>query len=203
MNKGIIFIMLGMILSPLQLSSEQADEVDKWSLVPKIQKINPSLELEKARLYSEQILIYCRQYNLSPLLVLAIIGHESRFNEKAESVTDDYGPMQVNKWWLKKLKVSKASLQNIKNGVAAGTLILAIKKQETPNKACWWSVYNSRNPKFRKEYEFHIKRVLGIVGVEADCSGVKSVLLRDWDTWYRKRARGKSVPAGFIAATTT
>lgn len=203
MIKCITMVMLGLAAFPFDAGTKEIG-VDPWMLVPKIRKINPSITLEKAQAFSENILRFARHYNLSPALLIGIIGQESSFRDHIEGqLSPDYGPMQINHWWFERLKITKADVQTIPGGIAIGTHILALVRKEGKG-ACWWSRYNSKKPANRREYEFRIRKVLGTVGVEVDCSSVKGSVLSDWDTWFRKRFPSQKLPAGSrLAATAT
>lgn len=73
-----------------------------------------------------QKLIYneCQKYNLSEVLVYAIIKTESDFNHKLISKTGDFGLFQINKntypWIAKELNITNFDPLNKKHNIQAG-----------------------------------------------------------------------------------
>lgn len=70
----------------------------------------------------EYIQILCRHYELDHKLVLAVIWHESNFEENAKSETNDYGLMQVNAIHMQVQDLTEKDLldpyKNVKTGIS-------------------------------------------------------------------------------------
>lgn len=93
------------------------------------------------------------KYNIHPYLLWAIAKQESGFNPKAIGVnkdkTEDIGVMQINQWWLPKLKehgIARSDLYDPCINIDVGAWILA---QEIQRHGMSWravGAYNARTP---------------------------------------------------------
>ncbi len=77
----------------------------------------------EATAYLKTAFKYARLNSLDPLLILAVIHVESRFNTKAKSNKGAIGPMQVIPRWHPD-EVREVKLDSIDGGVRAGSAIL-------------------------------------------------------------------------------
>jgi hypothetical protein len=118
--------------------------------------------------YANTITKFSDIYNLDPNLVVSIIFVESKF--KYFEGKHDFGPMQVNKSWFKRLGIKKEDLLSINGGIGTGTYILKLVQDESdPNDKCWWSVYNTRTPHKRIIYENKVLQVMKRIGASPTC----------------------------------
>ena len=89
---------------------------------------NPDLSKEEQRLYIKYIVKFAKKYNLSPILVAAVIHRESNFRNKLTSTVGAAGPMQVWAKWhtekLKKHKLTEEHLYTIQYGILVGCEVL-------------------------------------------------------------------------------
>ena len=98
----------------------------------------------------------CEEYGITlhyPL-VLAVMGHESRYDEKVISRTNDYGLMQINKVnhnWLRE-KLSITDFLDAKQNIHAGVYMLStyLNKYATVNEALM--AYNMGEGGARKQW---------------------------------------------------
>ena len=98
----------------------------------------------------------CEEYDITlhyPL-VLAVMGHESRYDEKVISRTNDYGLMQINKVnhnWLRE-KLSITDFLDAKQNIHAGVYMLStyLNKYATVNEALM--AYNMGEGGARKQW---------------------------------------------------
>ena len=98
----------------------------------------------------------CEEYGITlhyPL-VLAVMGHESRYDEKVISRTNDYGLMQINKVnhnWLRE-KLSITDFLDAKQNIHAGVYMLStyLNKYDTVNEALM--AYNMGEGGARKQW---------------------------------------------------
>ena len=98
----------------------------------------------------------CEEYGITlhyPL-VLAVMGHESRYDEKVISSTNDYGLMQINKVnhnWLRE-KLSITDFLDAKQNIHAGVYMLStyLTKYDTVNEALM--AYNMGEGGARKQW---------------------------------------------------
>ena len=98
----------------------------------------------------------CEEYDITlhyPL-VLAVMGHESRYDEKVISRTNDYGLMQINKVnhnWLRE-KLSITDFLDAKQNIHAGVYMLStyLNKYDTVNEALM--AYNMGEGGARKQW---------------------------------------------------
>jgi hypothetical protein len=58
--------------------------------------LSPQVGVSQARVYSEIIEQECRRWSVDPLIVVATIHLESRWNRKARSRTNDFGLLQLH-----------------------------------------------------------------------------------------------------------
>lgn len=117
---------------------------------------------------------YAEQWDIDPLLIAAILTVESNFGEMLESADgQDHGPMQINRWWFRRLGIRKHDVMSMEGGIKWGTKILAMNRDEHRGRGCWWSLYNSHNPRARKRYEMKIRDVFARLDLKPDCSSVK------------------------------
>ncbi len=87
---------------------------------------------------------YSEQRKLDPYLVLSVIKHESGFDRRAKSHTNDFGLMQVNGGIYK----TRCSLLGIRCNIREGTRILAFWKKackKHKHKSHWLRHYNWNN----------------------------------------------------------
>jgi hypothetical protein len=85
---------------------------------------------------------YSERRGLDPLLVSALISHESAFKSRAKSRTNDIGLMQLNKKFI----MAKCNPWGIRCNIAEGTRQLAgWKKRYSGGKHHWLRRYNWRN----------------------------------------------------------
>ena len=98
----------------------------------------------------------CEEYDITlhyPL-VLAVMGHESRYDEKVISRTNDYGLMQINKvnhnWLCEKLSIT--DFLDAKQNIHAGVYMLStyLNKYDTVNEALM--AYNMGEGGARKQW---------------------------------------------------
>jgi soluble lytic murein transglycosylase-like protein len=165
MAHRFVFILLLFVPSALAV---QTPRIIGSSLFQQIEILS---ELPKHRVdvFVDNIVKYSRVNDLDPYLVSSIIYVESRFKHFKSPTEHDFGPMQVNKFWFKKLGIAEKDVLDIAGGIKIGTQILAMNKKENPDDTCWWSAYNSKNPASRKKYEKKVLSTMRMFGKRLSC----------------------------------
>lgn len=162
----------------------QQDEQHRLKIAENIKLIHPSVDWKEASSYANYVYKWSKTYDINPDLVIGIIEVESGFKHTAVGkITHDFGPMQVNEYWLKKLNITRASLMTVDNGIKIGVSLLALKRQERIVDGCWWSIYNARNTEKRRKYEMRVNRVVARLGLWFDCTGVKPMDPANFISW--------------------
>lgn len=155
------FLLLSCInlVKPLQT---QAGSIDK----PTIQRYN--MAINRA----------AQKYDISPYLLLGILKVESDFGRNTASVTNDHGPMQINRWWFSRLNITAKTVKSPEGSMYVAAKILNYAREDTGGKGCWWSVYNSLDSGKRWIYEKKVLGALASMGFKATCKS--SDFLYDW-----------------------
>lgn len=84
-----------------------------------------------AKEISKQIILFSRQYKLSPELILGIIEVESMFNPRLESSAGARGLMQVMTEWVPKLGLKSVNdLHEVDIGIESGIRVFLIHLEE-------------------------------------------------------------------------
>jgi len=84
-----------------------------------------------ANAIAENVVLYSKQYNISPELIVGMIEIESRFNPMAVSSKDARGLMQVMPEWVPKLGLEKVrELHDIDVGIESGIKVFKIHLEE-------------------------------------------------------------------------
>jgi len=87
--------------------------------------------------FLKEIETWSQQRQINPLLVIALIRQESRFEPKTHSVVGAVGLMQVmpatGKWVAEKIKLTQYNLENPNDNVQMGTWFLDYADQEYKN----------------------------------------------------------------------
>jgi len=125
------------------------------------------MQYSEAEEFADAIVDASRMHDLDPRLLVSIIKVESHFRKTIVS-NHDYGPMQVNKFWLKRFGIVKEDLLGI-GGIYVGAKILALVKQERTYEDCWWGYYNSRIPEKRSAYQKKVLKELRRLGLRMRC----------------------------------
>lgn len=175
---------LAIVCFPHIQNNIDSDEHLRSKIAENILIINPSVGHKEANRYASYVYTWSKIKNINPDVVLGIIQVESRFKHTAVGqISNDFGPMQVNEYWLKKLNITKKDLLTVEKGIMMGVTILDLKRRERVTGGCWWSIYNARNIEKRHKYEMRINKVVARLGVWFDCAGVKSNDPANFLTW--------------------
>ena len=117
----------------VSLKEKEITTIDDYILIEKrihaiMDKSNKKLTSAQKREYTKYITRYSKKYNLSPILVAAIIHRESNFKNRTTSSVGALGPMQVWPKWhkekMKKHKLTNEHLYSTKYGILMGCEIL-------------------------------------------------------------------------------
>lgn len=117
----------------VSLNERNTETIDEYILVEKrlhaiMDKSNDKLTKAQKREYTKYITKYAKKYDLSPILVAAIIHRESNFINKTTSSVGAIGPMQVWPKWhkekMKKHKLNHEHLYSTNYGILMGCEIL-------------------------------------------------------------------------------
>lgn len=117
----------------VSLKEKETQTLDEYILVEKrlhaiMDKSNRKLTKAQKREYTKYITKYAKKYDLSPILVAAIIHRESNFINKTTSSVGAVGPMQVWPKWhkekMKKYKLNREHLYSTNYGILMGCEIL-------------------------------------------------------------------------------
>ena len=117
----------------VSLKEKETQALDEYILVEKrlhaiMDKSNRKLTKAQKREYTKYITKYAKKYDLSPILVAAIIHRESNFINKTTSSVGAVGPMQVWPKWhkekMKKYKLNREHLYSTNYGILMGCEIL-------------------------------------------------------------------------------
>lgn len=104
----------------------------------------PHPQPKKARYIAKKICKYSESRNLDPFMVVALIKHESSFNNRLVSKTYDYGLMQLNRRYFK----GGCNLLNIECNIKKGTLFLyKLRRKYKGRRIYWLRRYNWNSPK--------------------------------------------------------
>ena len=106
---------------------------------------------------SDNIVLFSKQYDMSPGLLVGMMEIESRFNPMAVSSADARGLMQVMPEWVPKLGIKNVNdLHDIDVGIEAGIKVFNIHLEEAKgnvSKALY--LYVGKNSEYAKEvYSF-------------------------------------------------
>ena len=135
-----------------------------------------------------------QKYDISPVLLFSVLHVESKMGKYTQSETQDYGPMQINEFWFPVLKITEKDVSGFKNALNYGSEILATKRNEIGRQGCWWSVYNSRTPRYRRKYEYAVREFMSdTLGLPFHCnkalddwqSGMLAMKKSKWSSWPR------------------
>ena len=117
----------------VSLKEKETQTLDEYILVEKrlhaiMDKSNRKLTKAQKREYTKYITKYAKKYDLSPILIAAIIHRESNFINKTTSSVGAVGPMQVWPKWhkekMKKYKLNREHLYSTNYGILMGCEIL-------------------------------------------------------------------------------
>ena len=161
-NACVLFALLCLPV-PMGITATVPENGDLLSKIHIVAKVSPAL----AYLYTKSIVHHAKEYAINPYLVSAIIYVESRYRNFLGA--NDYGPMQVNGSWFKRLGIEKEDVLSIDGGIRTGTYILALNRRANPHDPCWWSAYNSPNITSRQLYEKRVLSALRKFGKNDDC----------------------------------
>jgi hypothetical protein len=117
-------------------------------------ELAPQVDRERANTLGANIEKSSKQYNVSPILLAAILRHESNFGvaSKRCSYSCDYGIGQINQLWIKELKLDVKRLQHDDAyNIDVSARILAAAKVAGDKK--WWSRYHDSRPSIRRNWE--------------------------------------------------
>lgn len=146
----IVYITVPEALEEPEPEPEVLEEPEPEVFQPEIYNIPLAEDLQ---LYTYNL---CEEYEITlhyPL-VLAVMGHESRYDEKVISRTNDYGLMQINKvnhTWLKE-QLGITDFLDAKQNILAGVHMLStyLHKYDTVNEALM--AYNMGEGGARKQW---------------------------------------------------
>lgn len=178
-------------------------EIEKAQVQGMIQAASPKIDFERAREYAEVVYENAQKYDLSPVLMVAIIKAESDFRHAVTSKTRDHGPMQVNQYWVRRLKIGPEFLRTVAGGIGVGSQILMWAREEAPRDKCWWSIYNTKDVQKRRKYEVRVETVLATMGMRFECSGVKRMERFDFASWRARNPLTLSSNTRRISAAET
>ncbi len=112
-----------------------------------------------AREISKNIILFSKQYKLSPELILGIIEVESMFNSRLESSAGARGLMQVMPEWVPKLGLKNVNdLHEIDIGIESGIKVFLIHLEEAKG-----SISDGLYRYVNKDYKY-VERVYSSVG---------------------------------------
>ena len=115
----------------------------------------------------DRIIELCKEADIDPRMVFAIIHHESRFDPSVVSKTNDYGLMQINRgnhgWLSKELGITNLldPIQNVEAGIYI--LSLLVPKYDNIHKVlmCYAAGENGAKKKFNRGiYETNFSRTI-------------------------------------------
>lgn len=119
--------------------------------------------------YDRAIALAGQKYDISPFLLVGILKVESDMGTVTASRTSDYGPMQINSWWLPRLRLTRREVERPRMAMLVAAKILNYSRIQYGTQKCWWSSYNSHTPRHRRVYERYVFKALGKMGFEANC----------------------------------
>ncbi len=142
-------------LSPLYRSENGFSPEIKSFVKEVVQDRLPGATSKVATQVTNQILLSSIESNLDPILILAVIQHESRFNSKTIGDAGEIGLMQIKpttaSWIAKRIGLKKpdfnghhrARLFDPKTNIAIGSAYLAYMKERFPkHNSLFLSAYN-------------------------------------------------------------
>lgn len=156
---------------------KEPDELNDFSYEKTMEPFEPvdcPLDYE----LQEYTWLMCKANNIDFSLVMALMQHESRYDAKVISPTDDYGLMQINetnhKWLSDELGITDYldEKQNINAGVYVlrllfekyddtSQVLMAYNMGESNAKECWdYGIYESEYSRQILQYQAEIKEEL-------------------------------------------
>lgn len=172
-----------LVAAPVKIYRHTQAEIEMGRVQLLIMQAAPRLSLERAREYAKVVYENAVKFDLSPVLMVAIIRVESNFRHAVTSVTRDHGPMQVNEYWVRRLGIKPEYLRTVVGGIEWGSQILMWAREEASRDKCWWSIYNTKDVQKRRKYEVRVERVIATMGLRFECSGVKRLERFDLASW--------------------
>lgn len=192
-----------LIAVPIKTKLTTQAEIEIGRIQSLILRAAPKLAFQKAQKYAEVVYENALKFDLSPVLMVAIIRVESDFRHAVTSASRDHGPMQVNEYWVRRLSVAPEYLRTVAGGIGVGSQILMWAREEASRDKCWWSIYNTKDVQKRRKYEVRVERVLATMGLRFECSGVKRLERFDLASWRARNPLYASLNTRRISAAET